>query len=79
MAGDTPVLSCSLSQGTEQVIEALINLISVEFEFEFTRVEEWILNMCAYAMDSFCHKEQSYTVFWGRDATGAHIKQNKPA
>jgi hypothetical protein len=45
-----------------------------------TRVEEWILNMCAYTMDSFCHKEkQSYTVFWGRDATGAHIKQNKPA
>ena len=35
--------------------------------------------MCAYTMDSFCHKEkQSYTVFWGRDATGAHIKQNKP-
>ena len=44
-----------------------------------TRVEEWILNMYAYTMDSFCHKEQSYTVFWGRDATGAHIKQNKPA
>ena len=39
MAGDTPVLSCSLSQGTEQVIEALINLISVEFEFEFIEME----------------------------------------
>ena len=27
------------SQGTEQVIEALINLISVEFEFEFIDME----------------------------------------
>lgn len=45
-----------------------------------TTVEEWILNMCAYTMDSFCHKEgQSYTVFRERDATGAHIKQNKSA
>ena len=39
MAGDTPVLSCSLSQGTEQVIEALINLISVEFGFELIGME----------------------------------------
>lgn len=43
-------------------------------------MEERILSMCAYAMDSFCHeKEQRYTVFRERDATGAHIKQNKPA
>lgn len=43
-------------------------------------MEERILSVCAYAMDSFCHeKEQSYTVFRERDATGAHIKQNKPA
>lgn len=44
-----------------------------------TTVEEWIVNMCAYTMDSFCHKEEQSFPFRERDATGAHIKHNKPA